>query len=64
MDKMIDVLDNVSESNKRVKKHRIKKQFEQAKIYFGKTGKFEKRQFSTTLKLYNELKQKFYKEVA
>lgn len=49
---------------RRIKKSRIKKQIERAKIYFGTGGTFEKLQIKSMGDLYNELKTKFYKEVA
>ncbi len=49
---------------RRIKKSRIKKQIEQAKIYFGSGGAFEKLQQKSMSDLYNELKTKFFKEAA
>lgn len=63
---IIAELDNISESNIRVKKHRILKKINDSKFHFGKGGIFsnEAINFKSNVELYNELKTKFYKEVA
>ena len=63
---VIAELDNITENNIRVKKHRILKKINDSKFYFGKGGIFsdETINFKSNVELYNELKTKFYKEVA
>lgn len=63
---IIAELDNISETNIRVKKHRILKKINDSKFYFGKGGIFSNEivNFKSNVELYNELKTKFYKEVA
>lgn len=55
---------NDSDVKRRMKKSRIKKDIEKTKIYFGSGGAFESLQKKSMNDLYNELKTKFYKEVA
>jgi len=63
---VISELDEGSESQLRVKKHRIKKAMQEAKFNFAPGGIFHDDHitFKSNIELYNEIKNKFYKEVA
>lgn len=63
---IISELDGCNESQLRLKKHRIAKKINEAKFHFGRGGIFSDQtvNFKSNVELYNELKIKFYKEVA
>ena len=63
---VISEIDGGSNGQIRVKKHRILKKINDSKFHFGRGGIFsdEVINFKSNVELYNELKTKFYKEVA
>ena len=63
---LIEEIDEGSETQQRKKKSRIKKAMDEAKFYFGKGGVFSNEivNFKSNVELYNEIKNKFYRQVA